>query len=169
MSELNRHRTKLAKLGLQVFADELNTAIDDLRAKIGTGKTTFVDSVKPLAPSQPSPATFGVTGLPGVGFQVTIVNPQDINPQSPALARAKITKGANAPLATLFHNVVSATDTNFNSSSSLIDHGISNQTTWTIPASGVTRYWRFRSSLDGQNWNTWQLFSGPRGPIGVPV
>ena len=169
MSELNRHRAKFAKLGLQVFADDLNQAIDDIRTKIGTGKPTFVDSVKPLAPSQPTPATFGVTGQAGVGFQVSIVNPQDINPASPALARAKITKGSNAPLTPLLHNVQSATDTNFTSASGLADHGITNQTTISIPASGATRYWRIRSSFDGQNWNAWQLLSGPSGPIAITV
>lgn len=169
MSELNRHRTKLTKLGLQVFADELNSAIDDLRTKVGTGKPTFVDSVKPLAPTQPSPATFGVTGLSNVGFKIQIVNPQDINPQSPALARAKITKGPNAPLTPLFHNLQSAMDTSFSSSSGVVDYGISNQTAVSIPATGKTLYWRMRSSFDGQNWNAWQLLSGARGPIAVSV
>jgi hypothetical protein len=169
LSELNRYRHGFKKLGLQEWHDTLDRAIDDLRTKIGTQAPTFVDSVQPQAPVQPSPARFNVSGLAGVGFTVTIVNPQDIQPASTSLARAKITKGANASLTPIRHNVQSGTDTNFNSSSNLQDYKLSNQTSLSVPGSGVTLYWRLRSSFDGQNWNSWQLFSGPTGPVGVAV
>ena len=144
-------------------------AIDDLRAKIGTSAPQFVDSVKPLAPSKPSPVAFNVSGQAGVGFTVNVVTPQNIQPASSALARAKVTKGPNAPLTPLLHNIQSATDTNFNSASNLIDYGTSSQSAFSINASGQTRYWRIRSSFDGQNWNNWQLLTGATGPIAVSV
>lgn len=169
MSELKRYQGSFRKLGLQEWHNQLDAAIDDLRNKVGTQKPTFIASVQPQSPAQPSAAIFNVSGQTGVGFTVQITNPQDIQPASTALARAKITKGTNVALTPILHNVQSALNTNFNSAADLTDYGKSSQTTLTIPNSGVTLFWRIRSSFDGQNWNAWQLFSGPTGPIGVSV
>jgi hypothetical protein len=169
LSELNRYRKQFAQMGLQAWHDTLNAAIDDLRAKIGTSAPTFVDSIVPLSPSQPPPATINVTGQTGVGFQITIVNPQNAKPLSVGVARARITKAPNAPLTPLFHNLNSAIDTNFNSQSSVTDYGVTSQTSVNIAGSGLTLFWRIRSSFDGKNWNSWKIFAGPTGPIAVSV
>jgi len=114
----------------------------------------------------PTPSTFNVLANNG-SFVIQIVNPQDIQPSSMKLRRAQILRGPNAALAKIFHNLQSATDTNFNSASHLTDYGISEQRQWSIPNPGQTFYWRLRNSFDGKNWNAWQLFSGPSGPVAV--
>lgn len=169
MSSLNRYRPIFRKVDPQLDAwhKQLEDTLDDLYTKVGSKEPVKIDSVEPLAPSQPSPASLAVIATTGVGFKVQITNPQQVQPASMQLARAKILSGANAPLTPILHNLQSASDTNFDSASGLIDHGISNQTVWTIPMAGVTLYWRWRSSYDGQNWNPWQVYAGPAGPIGV--
>lgn len=169
MSVLNRYRTLFKKVdpNLMQWHDQLDSVIDDIYTKIGSNAPAKVDSVSPLAPSQPPLAILNVLATPGTGYKVQIVNPQNVQSASMSLARARITKGPNAPLATVYHNLQSALDTNFNSGSNVTDHGVSTQTIWAIPTTGLSLYWRFRSSFDGQNWNPWQIFSGPNGPIAV--
>jgi hypothetical protein len=154
---------------LQDFHRDLDAVIDDIYTKLGSRAPVKIDSVAQLAPAQPSFAVINVIPMTGIGFKIQLINPQDVQPASMALARAKALNGQNPSLSRVTHNVQSAIDTNFNSTSNVTDHGNSEQTVWTIPASGVTLYWRFRSSFDGQNWNPWQLYSGPSGPIAVTV
>lgn len=168
-TELTRYRKQFAPLGLQAWHDALDAAIEDLRTKIGTQKPTLIDAIQPLAPTQPTAVQFNVAGTTGVGFAIQILNPENIQPASAALARAKITKGPNVPLTPLFHNLQSAADTNFNSSSMVTDYGSTSQNQISIPGAGLIRYWRIRSSFDGQNWNAWQIFAGPTGPVAVTV
>jgi hypothetical protein len=53
--------------------------------------------------------------------------------------------------------------------SSLVDYGISPQLAYEVQDPNVTRFFRLRSSFDGQNWNAWQIYSSPItcGPVGV--
>ena len=169
MSKLARYGPILRKVSPQLatFHSDLDSIVDDLYSKIGSSEPKFVDSVQPLAQITPSPATFNVSAVGGV-FAVQIVNPQNIQPASAALASAKVTKGSNASLTPVLHNLQSAKSTNFDSASGLTDYGVSTQTYWALPlGSGLALYFRIRSSLDGQNWNPWQLLSGPSGPIAV--
>lgn len=151
---------------LQPWHEELTRQISDLQKKVGTQGPKFIDSGQPLATTQPTPVAINVTATGGT-YQVSVVTPQDIQPASPTLARAKILKGGNAILTPLYHNIQSAEDTNFNSASNVVDYGSTPQTKVAIPAPGQTLYWRIRSSFDGKNWNAWQIFSGPAGPVAV--
>lgn len=168
MSTLDRYESTFRKMDPELAAwhRELSGILDSINTRLGSQPPKFVDSIRRIAPSQPSPVRFSVTAANGV-FTVLVVNPQDIQPASMALARAKITKGSNPSLSPVMHNLQSGTDTNFNSSSNLTDYGISSQTSWNISSPGASFYWRIRSSFDGQNWNAWQLYAGPSGPIAV--
>lgn len=168
---LERYKTNFISLDpkLAQWHDELTGLFDDIYTKIGSQPPKKIDSVTTQSPAVPQQATFSVSGLPGVGFQVTIVNPQNVRPATMTLARAKILNSPNTPLTPVLHEVHSATSLNFDASAGLVEHGVSSQTKWVILASGQTNYWRMRSSFDGQHWNSWRVFAGPAGPISVTV
>lgn len=116
----------------------------------------------------PPAATLNVLGIDGK-FRWLITNPQDVNPQSVAQMRAQLAQGMNLAGVTILHNVQSAIDSNFNNSSSVLDYGITSDVFGQDQRPNETRFFRIRSSFDGQNWNDWAIFSSAQtcGPVGV--
>lgn len=150
--------------------NELVRQVEAIQVVVGTSDVQHVDSPasNPLAVPPPPSAAFNVIGLDGK-YIVFVNNPQTIQPMSVALALAQLRAGFNAQNSSIVHNLQSATDLNFNQSSSLKDYGTSSQLLWTDQDPNVTRFFRLRSSLDGKTWNPWQFFSSAAqcGPAGV--
>lgn len=137
----------------------------------GGGKVPrFVDDPNQQTPqTAPPPAvSLNVRGIDGK-FQWLITNPEDVNPQSVAQMRAQLAQGMNLNGATVLHNVQSATDTNFNNASNLVDYGTTSQVFGQDQRPNETRFFRIRSSFDGLNFNAWQVFSSAQtcGPVAV--
>jgi hypothetical protein len=149
---------------------ELDEHLDALSAQIGQVPTGVIDNPGAQVPTvdAPQPAVFSVVGIDGK-FLIAITNPQDINPQSVTLMQLQIQAGVNAANLSIVHELQSATDTNFNQDSGLIDYGVGPQLAYEIQDPNVTKFWRLRSSFDGQTWNDWQIFSSAAtcGPVGV--
>lgn len=149
---------------------DIDERFEVLRNKVGSRE--FVDD--PLNPvtvttPPPPPADFSAVGLDGK-FLVIVNNPQNINPQNVTLMQLRVQQsGANSSNAAIIHQLQSATDTLFNQNSNLKDYGTSSQLSWVDQDPNVTRFFRLRSSFDGQTWNNWQIFSSDQtcGPIGV--
>jgi hypothetical protein len=172
MGLLRRHADAMARgsgTAAYQFAIEVDERIDAISRVLGPLATRFQDnpSVAPVA-APPSSAEFDVEPLDGK-FKVSITNPQDILAQSPQVRRLQIANGGNPTLTPILHNLQSATDTNFNNSSGVVDYGVSSQLSYEIHTPNATLFWRLRSSFDGSNWNDWQLFTDPDvcGPVAV--
>lgn len=117
----------------------------------------------------PPQAAFDVSGANG-NFTIRITNPQAVNPQSPTQATVRQQQGTNTIGALMFHNLQSATNTNFDNAAGVTDWPVSPQTFFDIRQPNTTWFWRLRSTFDPSNpngWNTWQVFGGSSGPTGV--
>lgn len=140
-----------------------------LGAKIGS-TPGFADTPTSTVASVPKPPTVGinVTGIDGK-FIIALTNPQTVVALTPAVAQLRWQNGINPGRFPLVHNLQSAKDLNFNNASDLVDYGIGGQLAYEIQDPNVTRFWRVRSSYDGQTWNSWTVYSTPEtcGPVGV--
>ena len=153
----------------------MSQAMDRLYAQVGGQAFKFIDTVLPdastgqsVASCAPSPAQFYVVGVDGK-FIISIANPQNILPLSPAIAQARASAGINATSAPILHNLQSCSTVNFDAAGGLTDYGISPQLVQTYQNPNVTLFWRLRSSYDGKTWNQWQIGSSTAtcGPEGV--
>lgn len=172
MSELARYSDafRSANPELQHQAWKLlDRHVDDLYRKIGKIPLSHVDGASAASKAPPPPAaSFAVSGQDGK-FKVAIVNPQDVQPLSPAILIAQARAGLNRQLTPILHNLQSSPDLNFDNNSGVTDYGISSQLAYEFQDPNVTKFFRLRSSFDGQNWNAWQIYSSPLtcGPVGV--
>jgi hypothetical protein len=172
MSELARYSNAFrnANPELQHQAWKLlDRHVDDLYSKIGKTPLTHVDGASALSTVPPPPAaSFAVSGEDGK-FKVAIVNPQNLQPLSPAILMAQARAGLNRQLTPILHNLESSPDLNFDNNSGVTDYGISSQLAYEFQDPNVTKFFRLRSSFDGQSWNAWQIYSSPLtcGPVGV--
>jgi hypothetical protein len=148
----------------------IDRQLESLGARTGV-INKFIDAAAniPKAITFPEPAAFNVVGIDGK-FITNITNPQNIQPSTVTLALAQLRAGFNSySHGMILHNLQSATDLRFDNNSNLKDYGTSPQLMWTDQDPNVTRFFRLRSSYDGQTWNPWQVFSSALvcGPIGV--
>lgn len=172
MSDNTRRHIPAASLqnnSLYLWMKGIEDKIDGIKIKVG-GTPEFADTAAGVVAKVAPPAKVGinVTGIDGK-FLVTLTNPQTVNPLSPTIAQLRWQNGVNPGRFPLLHNVQSATDLNFNNASNLVDYGISNQLGYEIQDPNVTRFFRVRSSYDGQTWNDWTVYSSAQscGPVGV--
>ena len=119
-----------------------------------------------LAP--PPPVSFNVVGVDGQ-FQITITLPQDVEPASVTLLQQSILANNNQLGTSMVHQLQSATSELFDEASGVVNYGPFSELTQTFQLPNQTLFWRIRSSFDGSNWNTWQIYSSPTfcGPIGI--
>jgi hypothetical protein len=119
-----------------------------------------------LAP--PPPIKFSVIGTDGQ-FQVTITLPQDVTPPSVTLLKNKIIAASNQLGVSMVHQLQSAANVNFDAAAGVQTYGPFSELTQTFQLPNQTLFWRIRSSFDGSNWNSWQIYSSATtcGPIGV--
>ncbi|HEV7674377.1 MAG TPA: hypothetical protein VGQ12_07595 [Candidatus Angelobacter sp.] len=154
----------------QQFVIALDQHLDSIAVNGGGKVPRFVDdpNQQPTQTAPPPACALSVIGIDGK-FRWIITNPQNVNPQSVAQMRAQLAQGMNLNGAVILHNVQSATDSNFNNSSSLLDYGITPDVFGQDQRPNETRFFRVRSSFDGQNFNDWQIFSSAQtcGPVGV--
>ena len=171
-SSLDRWESDIRRVspGLVAWHQELSRTVGGILTKIGGLPTTLIDDPASAAQNvaAPSPADFNVLGIDGK-FVILVNNPQTVQAQSMALARARFQSGINLQNSGLFHHLQSSTDLNFNQNSNLKDYGTSQQLLWTDQDPNVTRFFRLQSSYDGKTWNAWQVFSSALtcGPVGV--
>lgn len=133
-----------------------------------TGVSDPAPASSPSKVAIPQPAQFNVVGIDGK-FVIFVTNPQSILPLSVSILQAQINAGSNSTLTPILHNLQSATTLNFDESSDFKDYGVSPQLVWTDQDPNITRFFRLRSSYDGENWNEWQFFASAEqcGPVGV--
>jgi hypothetical protein len=119
-----------------------------------------------LAP--PPPVQFTVVGVDGQ-FQISITLPENINPPTVTLFMNKILGNSNQLGTSMVHQLQSATTVNFDAAGSVQTYGPFSELTQTFQLPNQTLFWRIRSSFDGSNWNSWQIFSSAVtcGPVGV--
>ena len=150
--------------------DDMEQRLSTLEFQTGGVPQGFVDNPSKVnqGVAPPPPASFNVNGIDGK-FITTITNPQSVVAQSVLAAKLRFRAGMNLRNTTILHNLQSATDLNFNHSSSLKDYGTSPQLMWTDQDPNLTRFFRLRSSYDGVTWNAWQVYSSAEtcGPVGV--
>lgn len=169
--DLRRHLNAASNKNSALYKilDELCKRMEAVGTKIG-GIPGFTDTPSSVTTNVAPPATVGidVSGIDGK-FLITLTNPQTVNPQSPTIASLRWVNGVNPGRFPIVHNLQSATDLNFNNASNLVDYGISGQLGYEIQDPNVTRFFRVRSSYDGQNWNNWTVYSSAAtcGPVGV--
>jgi hypothetical protein len=173
MSEIQRHlegirggnqtSTYQAWRALDEHLDRLNNRIGGLGNSMADNPTRAPQPVPP-----PPAAAFNVTGIDGK-FLIAVANPQDVNPLTPTIAQIRARSGVNTAGTAILHNLQSGTDINFDNNSGVTDYGTSSQLAYEIQDPNQTKFFRMRSSFDGQNWNDWQLFSSVEtcGPVGV--
>ena len=173
MSTLERYKHDFRKISpnLMEWHNELTRKLDLIETKLGGLPISIIDDPASVAQNvgTPAAATFETVGIDGK-FVTFITNPQSVQAQSMALARAQfLNGGGNFVNTPILHNLQSATDLNFDQNSSLKDYGTSSQLMWTDQDPNVTRFFRLRSSYDGKTWNAWQTYSNALtcGPIGV--
>lgn len=178
MSTIDRHLDEFKKVspGAYQAMREVSRVLDQHGSILGRSKFVFEDEVNPdrssslrqISAVAPPPASFTVAPLDGK-FIIAIANPQNVLPQSVAILQARAGASVNGLHAPILHNLQSATDLNFNAASGVTDYGFTSATAYTFQDPNVTKFWRLRSSYDGQNWNQWQIFSNPStcGPAGV--
>src|SRR2546421_4826081 len=130
----------------------------------------FIDDplTVPEAKPAPPPAAFTVTGVDGK-FEIQITLPQDTQPQTVTLYRARFGLDFNRTRALMVHQTQSATNMLFDASGNVTTYGPTPETSLSITNPNVTLFWRLRSSYDEVNWNDWQIYSSASacGPIGV--
>src|SRR5437016_5242386 len=130
----------------------------------------FIDDplTVPEAKHAPPPAAFTVTGVDGK-FEIQITLPQDTQPQTVTLYRARCGQDFNRTRALIVHQLQSATNMLFDASGNVTTYGPTPETSLSITNPNVTLFWRLRSSYDEVNWNDWQIYSSASacGPIGV--
>jgi hypothetical protein len=171
LSNLDRYKHLFRNLRLLEWHNDLTNWQDKMEHAIGGLPNRLVDDPAHAAHkvSVPPAATFQVVGIDGK-FVTFISNPQNVVPPTAKVAQQRFLSGINIGNAGILHNLQSATDLNFNQSSSLKDYGTSPQLMWTDQDPNVTRFFRLRSSYDGKTWNAWQFYGNDAvacGPIGV--
>jgi len=116
----------------------------------------------------PPPVEFNVVGVDGQ-FQITITLPQDVQPASVTLFQQSILANNNQLGTPIIHQLQSATTVLFDAAGGVVTYGPFSELTQTYQLPNQTLFWRIRSSFDGSNWNTWQIYSSATfcGPIGV--
>lgn len=146
--------------------------IDDrLRQGLPWMDNGFVDmplTTSPTNPVTPPASTFTVLGLDGK-FQITVTLPQNIPAPSVFMRRQLIIEDQNSLLAPIVHQVQSATSVKFDANSATTTYDLGGALTKEVQDPNQTKFWRLRSSFDGQAWNDWQTFISAAvcGPVAV--
>lgn len=108
---------------------------------LGINLLAPTNSPQEPASAPPPAATLSVTGANGA-FNFAITNPaQSINK-------------------TIYHELSYSSQASFVGGSGVTTLPVSTATKGTVPAPGVTAYWRIRSSYDQTNWNSYQVVPG---------
>ncbi len=120
------------------------------------------------AKAPPPVASFTVNGVDGK-FEIQITLPQDVQQPTVTLYQASFGADVNRLRAPMLHQIQSATSVLFDAASKVTTYGPTPETSLSITNPNMTLFWRLRSSYDGVNWNTWQVYISPTvcGPIGV--
>lgn len=147
----------------------------DIEDRLGDGlpwfRGRFVDM--PLGtvltnPITPPAATFSVLGLDGK-FQLTVILPQNTPAPSVSIYQQLIAGDQNSLLAPMVHQAQSSTTTRFDAASATTTYDLGSNLTFEVQDPNQTKFWRLRSSFDGQAWNDWQIFISAAvcGPVAV--
>jgi hypothetical protein len=150
---------------------ELGGIDDKLRRGLPWFGNGFVDmplTTSPTNPVTPPAATFTVLGLDGK-FQITVTLPQNTPAPSVAMRRLLIAEDQNSLLAPMVHQLQSATNVKFDATSATTTYDLGANLTFEVQDPNQTKFWRLRSSFDGQAWNAWQIFISAAvcGPVAV--
>lgn len=121
--------------GLRTVLLGMYDQIDTHNQALGINMLEPVNSKQKPASAAPPLASLAVSGANGV-FSVQITNPaQSVNK-------------------TIYHELSYSTSSSF--SNGVVTLPVQTSTQATVPAPGVTVYWRIRSSFDQSNWNSYQ-------------
>jgi hypothetical protein len=131
--------------------------IDALKKHVGIDGGQSVDTGATTANLIPPFATFNVQGVDG-HWIFTLTNPEDQTAPSPSVRRRWLSENRNQIGRTILHQIQSATDTNFDANSNVTTYGPSDKTSYDETDPNQTKFWRWRSSYDGENWNDWKYF-----------
>lgn len=149
----------------------LATIDDRLSAGLPWFNGGFVD--QPLVvgqgnPVMPPASTFAVLGVDGK-FQATVTLPQNTPAPSVSLRQQLIAEDQNSLLAPIVHQLQSATNVKFDATSAVTTYDLGANLSFEVQDPNQTKFWRLRSSFDGQAWNAWQIFisAATCGPVGV--
>ncbi|HEV7523010.1 MAG TPA: hypothetical protein VGP89_18050 [Candidatus Angelobacter sp.] len=150
---------------------ELGGIDDKLRRGLPWLGDGFVDmplTTAPTNPVTPPASTFTVLGLDGK-FQITVTLPQNTQAPSVAMRRQLIVQDQNSLLAPMVHQLQSATSVKFDATSATTTYDLGAALAKEIQDPNQTKFWRLRSSFDGQAWNPWQIFISAAvcGPVAV--
>ena len=108
---------------------------------LGISVLAPTNSPQEPASAPPPPATFSVVGENGA-FNIEITNPaQSINK-------------------TIYHELSYSSQVSFVGGSGVTTLPVSTATKLSIPAPGVTAFWRLRSSYNQNNWNSYRVLPG---------
>lgn len=149
--------------------------LGDIDTRLTSGlpwyRPSFVDN--PLTqlsanPVTPPASTFSVLGLDGK-FQLAVTLPQNTPAPSVFMYQQLIAGDQNALLSPIVHQAQSATNVNFDATSSVTTYDLGANLTFEVQDPNQTKFWRLRSSFDGQSWNPWQIFISAAvcGPVAV--
>jgi hypothetical protein len=109
---------------------------------LGINVLAPTNSPQKPASAPPPPATLSVAGANG-SFNYAITNPaQSINK-------------------TIYHELSRSSQSSFVGGSGVTTLPVTTDTKGSVPAPGVTEFWRIRSSYDQNNWNSYQVLPGP--------
>jgi hypothetical protein len=150
---------------------ELGGIDEKLRRGLPWFGNGFVDmplTTSPTNPVTPPAATLTVLGLDGK-FQITVTLPQNTPAPSVAMRRLLIAEDQNSLLAPMVHQLQSATSVKFDATSATTTYDLGANLTFEVQDPNQTKFWRLRSSFDGQAWNAWQIFISAAvcGPVAV--
>jgi hypothetical protein len=147
---------------------DMEDRIAKLLPAYGNGFVDMPLTTSPTNPVTPPASTFTVVGLDGK-FQITVTLPQNTPAPSVAMRRQLIIEDQNSLLAPMVHQVQSATSVKFDATSSTTTYDLGANLTFEVQDPNQTKFWRLRSSFDGQAWNDWQVFISAAlcGPVAV--
>ena len=144
---------------------------DKISALLPAYNNGFVDNpltAVPLNPVLPPQCPFEVDGIDGK-FEITVTLPQNTQPATTAIFRQLIAANQNSLLSPMVHQAQSATNLLFDAAGNVTNYDLGANLTFEVQDPNQTKFWRLRSSFDGQNWNAWKIFTSAAacGPIGV--
>lgn len=147
---------------------DMEDRISRILPAYGNGFVDMPLTTSPTKPITPPAATFTVLGLDGK-FQITVTLPQNTMAPSVAMRRQLIAEDQNSLLAPMVHQVQSATSVKFDATSATTTYDLGANLTFEVQDPNQTKFWRLRSSFDGQAWNAWQIFISAAvcGPVAV--